>query len=207
MSASVKILRYHPELSDLDFRDIDYIRSLPIRLAPKNTFDKGVLIQRDFYESSSLSMTTGEEEFSNHLIRETYDYVRDPDGFALSRDMTIQWVTEDEDFHDDVKVRTKTYDLTERIRETDRRRRNIIDHIKTKTLGILVAYIGYSQAEAVQQGQSLFGMHQLAISKFLDIGDNADLVSDLQSDTTHSWLDAQLSPTVTIRLMIIGDLL
>jgi len=205
-AATPKVLRYASEYDYDTFTHLDYGRGLDIRLAPKRTFTNGVLTHVDYYASATLDQT-GQEVFSDHVVSEQYDYTRNADGFAMARTLTIKWITEAETEHETVKTRFKTYNLTESIRETDRRRSNILDTLKSQMIGIMVAGMGMSVDQAVQTGQSFFEFHMNGIIAFKEIGEVQALIDAINADTTHPWLEAVIAPpTTTMRQYVTSTL-
>ena len=200
-----KVLRYAEDYDPHNFSLLDYTRGLDRRLAPERTFVNGVLTHVNYYASVSLS-PYGTEVFDDLVVVEDYEYTRNADGFALARSMTIKWLTEAETYHEVTKNRFKTYNLTESIRETDRRRRNILDTLKTNMIGIFVQGMGMTVDQAVQTGQSFFEHHITNIIAFKEIGEVQTLIDAIGADSTHPWLEAPIAPNVTMRQYIMSTL-
>jgi len=183
-----KIFRYSPEADKHNFPNIDYIRGLDLRLAPQRTFTNGVLTQVDYFAGVSFDVY-GQEVFDDMIVGEEYAYTRNADGVAVARTMTIKWITEAETDHAIVKTRYKTYNLTESIRETDRRRSNILDELKSTMIGMMVAAMAMTVDQAIQTGQSFFEFYMNDIIAFKEIGEVQTLIDNINADTTHAWLD------------------
>lgn len=195
-----KVLRYAPNFDADTFTHLDYVRGLDIRLAPQRTFTNGVLTHVDYFANVELDPTTGAEIFSDEVVCEEYVYTRNSDGFAVARTLTIKWMSEAEVYHETQKARFKTYSFTESIRETDRRRSNVLDELKSSMVGIFVQGLGMTTSDAIAEGQAFFEHHLNAILIFKDIGDVTGLMNAITDDTTHTWLDAVIfPPTTTMR--------
>lgn len=202
-----KVLRFAEEYDVKTFTHLDYTRGLDIRLAPQRTFDKGVLTHVDYYAVGTPNAQTGAEEFTDKVVCEQYDYVRNAEGFALYRTLTIKWITEAETEHTSVKTRVKNYDFTDSVRETDRRRKNVLDQLKTAMIGIFTQGMGMTVSQAVNSGQEFFESHLDHILAFTDIGEVQGLLDSISADTAYPWLDVVISaPTTTMRMYILSKL-
>lgn len=195
-ASTPKVLQYAHCHDFNTFTSLDYVRGLSLRLAPSRTFDNGVLTHTDYYSTVSFDVY-GQEVFTDPVICEQYDYVRNSDGFAVSRTLTIKWITEAETDHVVTKTRYKTYNLTESIRETDRRRKNILDELKTNMIGLFVAAMGMTVDAAIQTGQVFFEHHINDIVAFKEIGEVQSLLDAITADVTHAWLDNIVAPPST----------
>lgn len=191
-----KVLRYAEHHDEDDFSQLDYVRGLDIRLAPERTFDNGVISHIDYYANVTFDVY-GQEVFDDLVVCEEYDYTRNSDGFAVARTLTIKWITEAETEHENTKTRYKTYNLTESIRETDRRRANILADLKTNMIGLFVAAMGMSVDQAIQTGQTFFEHHINDIVAFKEIGEVQSLLDAIAVDATHTWLDNIIAPPST----------
>lgn len=201
-----KILRWSAEADPDNFTRIDYIRGLDIRLAPQRTFTNGVLTRVDFYASVTFDPNTGSESFSDLVLTEEYNYTRNADGFAVARVLTISWMTEAQTYHARTKSRYKTYNLTESLRETARRRQNVLDTLQSDMIGIFVT-TGMTTDQAIGAGMDFFQHHINEITAFKEIGALTALINAITADTTHTWLDTVIAPPSTdIRAFIIGRL-
>lgn len=206
LAETPKILRYVAE-ADLDtFTHLDYVRGLDIRLAPKRNFTNGVLTHVDYYADVSLNQY-GQEVFSDLVVVEDYEYTRNADGFALARTMTIKWISEAETIHETVKTRVKTYNLTESLRETARRRQNVLDLLQTDMIGIFVQGMGMTLDQAMGAGMDFFEAHISEITAFKEIGSLSNLIASITADTAFPWLDTVIAPpSTTVRHYIISKL-
>lgn len=201
-----KIMRYSPTADEENFTNIDYVRSLEIRLNPKNIFVAGVLTKKEFYANASFD-PYGQLVYSDLIVIETYDYVRDQNNFAISRTTLIEWITEAETVHPKTKTRFKAYNFFESIRETDRRRDNVINELKSSITMYLVAAAGMPLNDAIQTGQSFFNYHMDQIIGYKEVGEAQALVDSIAADSQHAWLDTAISPTTTLRQYIQDKLL
>ena len=205
-AAMPKVLRYAPEYDDSTFTHLDYVRGIDIRLAPKREFTNGVLTHVDYYATVTLDQN-GQEVFDDLIVCEEFDYVRNADGFAVSRTMTIKWITEAETEHETVKSRFKTYNLTESLRETARRRQNVLDDVQTSMIGLFVQGMGMTLDQAMGAGMDFFEHHMTEITAFKEIGALTSLITAITNNTTHTWLDTVIAPpSTTARDFLIGKL-
>ncbi len=201
-----KVLRYAEEYDLNTFTHLDYVRGLDIRLAPKREFTNGVLTRVDYYASVTLD-AQGQEVFDDMIVCEQYDYVRNSDGFAVSRNMTIKWITEAETDHPVTKARFKTYNLTESLRETARRRQNVLDDVQTSMIGLFVQGMGMTLDQAMGAGMDFFEHHMSEITAFKEIGALTNLITAITNNTQHPWLDTVIAPpSTTARDFLIGKL-
>jgi len=191
--------------SDNAFQDIDYIRSLTDRLEVEVVKDKGVVVAKVFYTRASVE-PTGLITYQDPIVRETYTYTRDSDGFAIFRDALIEWYNDDETISPATKVRHKTYSPVERIKETERRRRNVMDDLKITLIGMVAATDQVPVASAIAAGRALFTEYQDTITNYIETGSDT-LASNITSDASHSWLDNVIAPpSTTIRMYILSQL-
>lgn len=205
-SASPKVLRYALWHDEDSFASLDYVRGLEVRLHPDRQFTNGVITHVDYYADVSFD-AYGQEVFDDLIVTEHYDYTRNSDGFAVTRTMTIKWITEAGTEHPHTKSRFKTYSLTESIRETDRRRANILDSLKSSMIGLMVAAMGMTVDGAVQTGQVFFEYHINNIVAFKEIGEVQTLIDAILADDVHPWLDNLIAPpTTTMRQYIASTL-
>lgn len=191
---------------DLAFQDIDYIRGLPIRLAPEIIKTRGVITTKRYYEVAGIDPDTGFETFSNPIVEEQYDYTRDPDGFALFRTCTIRWYNQDDTFNENEKVRVKTYSPVERVKESARRRTNVIDDLKIALIGMIAQTEELSVQDAISLAQSLFVTQQLNINTYVEAG--TDFLRDyVTTSVEYPWMDNPINEQgVTIRMYILSQL-
>lgn len=200
-----KVLRYAPTGTVDDYHEIDYIRGLTRRLAPSRVFKDGTLIQVDFHADSTLD-EQGQEVFGELILRETYDYTRNAEGFAIARSLNIEWVAEDGQFLAENKTRLKYYNFLESIRETDRRRSNVLDGLKTELVGLFVAVLRQDIPTAVGTGQTFFERHLSAIAAYRDIGTVTTLIDSINADAETTWLDTDIGTGATFREYVTGRL-
>jgi hypothetical protein len=195
---------------EIDFRDVDYVRGLPVRLAPEHTFDKGSRIKTVYYVNAEL-LPNGEVDYSDPVVEENYSYVFNPHtGLAVERDLTIEWFLEDDTKHPVPKLRSKIYTLKESIAEGSRRRRNVLHGLQQKVIEILFAVngglVGQPDAmeNAISQAQDFSAKHQAEITDYLENG-SSKLAVAITNDS-EAWLDTEVSPSVTARMVILNEL-
>lgn len=191
---------------ELSFQSIDYIRGLPIRLAPKIDNDRGVVTRRTFYREATISETTGMEVFDDPIVMENYEYVRDSDNFALYRDCIITWFNEDGTENPATKIRRKTYSPVARVQESARRRNNVIDNLKITLIGMVAQTEQVVVQEAITLAQALFVEQQSNIVTYIEAGTDF-LLNYVISATNYPWMDNAINAEgVTIRDYIISQL-
>ena len=192
--------------NDTAFQDIDYIRGLPIRLAPEIEKDRGVIVRKTYYSQATINPLTGFELFNDPIVEELYDYTRDPDGFALYRSCAITWFNEDGTKNPAAKVRLKTYSPVERVKESARRRTNVIDDLKIALIGMIAQTEELSVQDAISLAQSLFVTQQLNINTYVEAG--TDFLRDyVTTSVEYPWMDNPINEQgVTIRMYILSQL-
>jgi hypothetical protein len=193
--------------SGQQFQEVDYRVGLQQRLHPQIIMGlDGVITTVIYHEQAAFNPATFQIEYTLPVVREDYSYTRDGDGFAQARILSITWYDRARRDHPDTKTRVKLYDTAESIRETSRRRQNIMDQLQVHLLGLLSFMLGYTQREAVTAGQRFFQKHQAEIATFLDIGDELGLIGAVTADRDTDWIAAEVAPGVTIRSVIIDRL-
>lgn len=200
----LRLSRFVPDLEERhDFQDVDYVRTLPTRLHPDRQIVKGELQRVTYYAHAEVinSMVA----YSDPIVEEVYVYTRDSDGFALYRDMTITWFREDGSPDPRLKRRRKYYSPLERIQEGKRRRKNVVDQLQFTVLFAIMVTEAVTEEQARQLGTAFLAHHDAFIRLYLDASDPA-IVSAVQADSVHTWLSNELSPGVTIRDTITGEL-
>jgi len=189
--------------SPADFREIDFVRGLPKRLHSKLTFVKGVLVKKEYFENAVPNPTTQQIDYSNLIVVEDHIYTRNEFGLAVMRDVHIRWVLEDETFSPDDRHRYKYYDPVASLKEGEIRRRNVIDGLKPKILGML-QITGDTPTEAFTDAQEFFQSYQGDINAYLESGGIA-LATRLQNDTEFAWLDSSIGQS-SIRSALIYEI-
>jgi len=196
---------------EVDFRDIDYVRGLSVRLAPEHVFDKGSRIKTIYYAEADL-LPTGEVDYSDPVVEENYSYVFNPHtGLAIERDLVIEWFLEDGTKHPATKTRHKIYTLKESIAEGSRRRRNVVHGLQQKVIEILFVVngglVGQTDAmeNAISQAQDFSTKHQVEITDYLENGSSK--LSVVITNDNETWLDQIVAaPSTTARMVILNEL-
>lgn len=201
-----RIFSYIRRLNDRDFRDVNYKNGLTTRLHPRHTFERGVIVRTGYFAYMSFNPATYQFDFSEEVVREDYVYQRDANGFAQSRVMSITWFNNDGTVNEATKNRVKIYTTAESIRETARRRQNILDQLQVDLMGIFMQALGDTQRDAVRRGQQFWKGHSNGIALFKDIGDEETLISEIANDTENTWLTADIGG-LTIRDFINSKLM
>lgn len=98
----------------------------------KKTFVKWELTTEEFY--GDYDWVT----YSELVVKETITYTRDANGYVTHRDKDIIWYKEN-GTTSEVKTVRKYYNTMESIQEWYRRRSNILDDVKIKCIGTILA--------------------------------------------------------------------
>jgi hypothetical protein len=160
--------------------------------------------------------------YSDLVVEESHTYDRDLAGFAQTRTITVKWAREDDALSDTVKVLTKTYSLTDSIREGKRSRKNVIDGLEIQVAGMLMltevavpptdpGYAAEVQA-ALDLGRAFLTAHQPEITAFVEGSIRTLHTTSVPNYSAASiqnapadWMDNSLGP-VTVRDVILSTL-
>ena len=202
---------------------LDYKKGLNTRLHPKNTFTKGELTLREYYESATVD-AVGAVTFSNLVLKEENSYTRDIGGFAVVRSQTISWMRDDETWGPDVKTTLKYYSGIDKMQEGKKRRSNLVDQLMMDTANMLLYIeavaritatgdpnyqLTQAEVEAVLvTGRDLLTAYEDEFSAFIQHSEKK-ILTDIANDTTHAILDYDVpgsSPVVKIRDFVISEM-
>lgn len=198
-----------PTKHDLNFapQDIDYVRSLSVRLHPICTFDKGRIIKVEYYSDSTFdaygeSIPTSE---SVSVVREDYVYADDDSSFVRNRVLTITWLKTD-GTDGDQKTRIKRYGNLAAKTEGERRRKNIIDRIIMTLVGVLTVTETEGDVFAAKDlGRAFLRAYNDEKSYFVEAS-ATDLHDAVGADTEHMWLDNEVATGLTLRTYMQSEL-
>lgn len=149
------------------------------------------------------------------IVEERYTYNRNPLGFAMSRVMEIQWYQNDGALGDLVKTRLKIYSYQDAIRESKRKRSNIVDALELEVLGLMQATVTEAQAIAegwpsndeasvLEMGRAFLVSHEGALYSY-EHADNKAIQADILADVSRPWLDNPINGDgVTLRAYIVS---
>ena len=201
-----KIYRYcesavHPE--DEAPVDVNYKTGLTTRLHPVLTWSRGRITEVGMYASASLN-AQGEVEGTDLVVKETFSYTDDASGLARHRLMTITWYTEDGEAGQ-VKHREKYYNNADSRTEGRRRRRNVIDQISIKVVGMVAATEQVDFATAIGMCTPWMDAKVVEVSMYIETAADG-LKQAIINDTSSEWLNNLLAPGVSIRGYLIGEL-
>jgi len=204
----VKLYRYIPRAFNdytIPPMDVDYVTGLTRRLHHELVFNKGELNAANYY-AAVQDNGAFDLAYSDPIVRETFDYQRDANGFAVSRVQTIEWYLEDGTIHPTKKLRDKVYSGNESYKEGVTRRRNIIDDLALKVVGMLITTEpGPDDGPKIDLGRQFMADHQVPMLSFVDAAKND--VLQIVIDDTRPWLDNVVAAgPVTIRDVILGSL-
>jgi len=187
--------------------EIDYIRSLDVRLQPVITdVFKGEVREITYYESVTVDPVTGVQTGVTPVIKEVYAYTRNADKIAQYRSMVITWFKRDGSEHPQTKTREKYYTNEQAIAEGVRRRENIIDFMQIPLLGQLMSTVPCTYAEAVDQGGLFFAKYVVEVETYKFSPRQQTLQNAIIADTEFAWLDNDIGGGVTIRDYILDQL-
>ena len=183
--------------------DVNYVTQLSQRLHPVYAWYRGRVEYIRFYANASLD-TQGEIVGTDLIIEEHFKYT-DVGGFARQRVQTISWFREDGSAGD-AKTRVKLYNNTEGRTEGRRRRRNVIDQMSIRVVGVVAATETAGDiAAAVALTTPYIEDLETEVQQYIEAS-SSNLSTAIASDTGHSWLDNPLAPGVTVRMFILGEL-
>lgn len=204
LSTTPKILRYcEGVVREKAYIAIDFKTELNRRLFPKNNMVYGELIAVEYYAESDGTT------YTDLIVKETFAYTRDGNGFALYRDQEITWYEESGTALAETKVLRKFYTPEASAAESARKRRNVIDHITLATLSFMQSTItGQTSAQILETGRAYIDSLSTEIYSYIE-HDTSALQTNITNDVTTTWLDNVISinPTVTIRDYVLDQLI
>lgn len=189
-----------------DYTMIDYVRGLPVRLHSEVILDRGVVTQIRYWLNAEVDPATRTVSYSKLVVQEDHNYTRDALGFALARHVVIRWTDEDGALiESSAKIRPKVYNAISSLKEGETRRRNVIDGLKPKLLGMLQGYAQLEVTASFVAAQVFFTNHQGDINAYLESG-GGSLAAKINSDEGHSWLNSPLPNGSTIRDVLLYEI-
>jgi len=202
-------------------KSIDYKKDLSQRLHPDFKFDNfGLLTGCTYYENLTVSYDSyGFTVFTydNPILNYVADYTFADNGYVTTRTITRKWYKMDDTLSDDSKVSLKVYPPMVARDEARRRRKNLINDLLVKTVGLIImtsvdlTNINDAEADAIPFLKDISS----SISAYYEYGtkqdSNGNLCELIQDISTHTYsrLDNFVpgtSDTVTIRMFIISSL-
>ncbi len=194
-----KIYRYvKNDVSKKHFHNINYKIEVTPSLFPKMIIVKGEVQRVEYYSDESLS---------DLIITVDISYTRNDIGFALERTTTRRWYREDNTIHPEIKSTRKIYtlNLEDQIKEIKRKRKNQIDILTIKVLGLMQQTItDKTYAEIVDMGRIFLATHKVSFQNYADDG-NMQIITDI-INATDSWLENDIGTGITIREFIQEEL-
>ena len=168
-----KVYQLSSPKKEMHFHDLNYNMELDISLYPKRTMVQGEVTHVDWY---------ADELLTNKVIEVDVAYVRDANGFAVSRTTTRTWINGNDTPNPDVKVTHKNYTINsiEQINEGKRRRGNIVNSIQIPTMGLMMEALMpppelKTQLEVILMGREFMDRFEEEFNKFID---NSSTVTD-----------------------------
>jgi len=186
---------------------IDYRTGLDRRLERKETFVKGELTMVEYFATASI-LSDGTLTFSDRVVVENYTYNRDTAGYALSRELKIQWVLENDSLSPTTKTLKKTYSPEGRILEGKRRRANVVNELELTVSNLLVQTEASDPTDpaqvqaALDLGRNLMREYHVDIGTYVE-GSLQDLYNRLEAESSFPWLDNPVSTGGTIRAVML----
>ena len=169
-----------------DPRGLDYKTGLTTTLHPKLSFVKGELLRVEYYKDYDG------KEFENLILDVDVVYNRSSEGVLTDRITTRKWTIQD-GFGTHVKTTKKFYSITQAAVADQRRRSNIVDNLVAKAHPSVVSFV-----------KTMFRSLDNEINSYKTTGDTK-LIEKI-GGYDGQWLDAEVAPSVTLRMAIIGQL-
>lgn len=171
-------------------------------LYKKRTFDKGELIQVEYYGKYN----NGSGLYNDLVVKEERTYYR-VNRMLNRREMKISWYLNDGETVGEIKNTTKYYTLQEAIEAGVTRRNNIITKLKIEVIGILQMASGITSIQAQNLGQVFLDVYYSEIGKFIT-GFEDVLKYSIANDIDFVWLSLVIPNTggITIRQYLISEL-
>lgn len=167
---------------------VNYVNGLDVRLEPIMSMIRGRVTRVEFHAAAALD-GAGEKVGSDLVVSEDFVYQNDAAGLARARTQTITWYRSDGQPCAVVKSRVKLYNNTESRSEGRRRRRNIVDSLSIKVVGMLAATeTAGDVGQAIAIGTSYMAALELEVAKYIELSDK-DLADTIATDLATTWLN------------------
>lgn len=200
------LIAEQPDRHDLDKtvapHSVDYKKGLTTRLNPKFTFNKGQLENVEWYESYDDAT----KAYDNLILSVDMNYQYNND-LVHKRTTTRTWYKRDGSPSLDTKTTVKYYMAIEPVLVNRKRRQNLLDHMGLTLVGYLYYFAGMIPADGLATVTRLLEKHKTDADDFVRTGiTNVITGITTESDAEFSWLDAEISPGVTIRMYMINEM-
>lgn len=158
-------------------------------LNKKRTFNKGELIQIDYYGQVDSGGT-----YQDLVLTEYRTFYR-KDRMVYKRKLDIDWYVSDDTIGAH-KTTDKHYSVEESLKLGERRRRNIISNLKISSIGLLQMISGLTRIEATLQGMEFLGIVTAEITQYIE-GMEDPLKTKIMTcnESGCEWLDAVIPDT------------
>lgn len=185
--------------------DIDFKTGLSCDLYEEVHMSKGAPIYKQFYTDASDA--TGTIVYTNPIVRIDYTFDRDSISLAKSCTQEFRWYDTNGNLSTECKTVKDFYNTTEAMAEAELRRRNVINDLKVKTIGLLMYTRQLSQADAAQAGRGFLATYKAEIYNYIDEANTgfADAVT-AASISDYPWIDDMTPYSVTIRQFILNGI-
>jgi hypothetical protein len=194
-----KIYRYvKKDVIKNHFHNINYKTQVEPRLHQKYTVEKGEVQKVEYYSDEALT---------DLILVVDVVYIRDTLNFATERTTTRTWIREDGTPHPETKITRKIYtiDVVDRIREAKKRRKNLIDILTSKVLGLLNQTIPDKTAqEIVTIGREFLATHKITFQNYVDDG-HEQVFADI-TNASDFWMENDIGDGRSIRQFILEEL-
>jgi len=186
--------------------DIDFKTGLACGLYEEVHMTHGAPVYKQFYTDASMD-ENGITTYTNPIVRIDYTFDRDSISLAKSCTQRFRWYDTDGNLSDGYKDVKDFYNTTESMAEAELRRRNVINDLKVKTIGLLMYTRQLSKADAAQTGRDFLANYKAEIVDYIDEANVsfADAVT-VASAETYPWLDDMTPYGITIRQFILNGL-
>ena len=182
-------LAVNSKLANSDPRGLDYKTGLITSLFAKLSFDKGELLHVEYYRDYDGV------DYSDLVLDVGIEYNRNAQGVLTDRTTTRKWAIKDGEFGTHVKTTRKYYSITQAAVADQRRRSNIVDNLVAKADPSVVSFV-----------KTMFRSLDNEINSYKTTGDTSLITAISQYQDDVPWLDAEVVPSVTLRMAIIGQL-
>lgn len=186
--------------------DIDFKTGLSVDLFEEVHMSHGAPVYKQFY-TDATSDENGVITYSNPIVRIDYTFDRDSISLAKSCTQEFRWYDTNNNLSVECKTIKDFYNTVEAMAETELRRRNVINDLKVKTIGLLMYTRQLSQADAAQTGRGFLAAYKAEIYNYIDEANTgfADAVTSAPVND-YPWLDDMTPYGVTIRQFILNGI-
>lgn len=186
----------------LDFENVYYKKRHP--------FEKGRPTKKEYFARYDATGFTYDCKFAEL----NFQFI-DEEGtdLILQKIANLSWIfndgTVDYNNQKDIgEVYNPQIDGILRIEESELKRRNIFDSLKAKTIGMIAATSGVTLEQAIALGVDFIEDYKTEFDNWIELGSDRqdELVTVINNDSTHTWLDNVIDGQgTTIRMYLISE--